>query len=105
MFAIEVNGNRVHDEGEHEPGPEKKVLRPGGGVLTFTTQAEAEAAAEAMFDRDKAASLERGHRRDLLRASYVVVNLEEKKPYVAPVLRELSADDPRVKTMRATPER
>jgi hypothetical protein len=49
MFAIEVNGNRLHDEGEHDA--EMRVVRAGGGPLVFATEAEASAHAEALHAR------------------------------------------------------
>jgi len=42
-FQIEVRGHRLHDPGEHEPGPEMKVKRVGGGVLEFSSRDQAEA--------------------------------------------------------------
>jgi hypothetical protein len=47
MYAIEVRGNRLHDEGDHDS--EMRVIRTGGGHLTFATEAEAEAHADKLF--------------------------------------------------------
>ena len=50
-FFIFVNGNPVHDEGEHDA--DLRVTRSGGGPLSFKTRAEAERAADALFARQK----------------------------------------------------
>jgi len=71
MFFIFVNGNQVHDEGERDA--QGRVVRKGGGVLSFEHQAEAVAAADALY----AAHVEglkalRGRRLALSRDHYVV---------------------------------
>lgn len=47
MFYLFVNGNRVHDEGEHDASG--RVTREGGGDLTFATKADGDAKADALF--------------------------------------------------------
>ena len=48
MFYLFVNGNRVHDEGEHDASG--RVTREGGGELAFSTKAAGDAKADALFD-------------------------------------------------------
>lgn len=73
MIFLYVNGNRVHDEGEHDAA--LRVTREGdaGAPLTFATQAEGEAYADALHARDVAAAQDR-RRRAPLRSSYVVAS-------------------------------
>jgi hypothetical protein len=99
-YAIEVNGNRVHDEGEHEPGPDKHVLRSGGGSLVFETEADAEKACQALYESTVASwSEDRVRRRFPMppRSAFVVVDLA--RAYEPPRLTEVSSDDPRARAM------
>ena len=50
MFHLYVNGNEVHDEGEHDA--QGRVTRMGGGRLDFATKEEAERAADAAYTAD-----------------------------------------------------
>lgn len=74
MFYLFVNGNRVHDEGDHDA--QGRVTRAGGGPLTFETLAEGEDVADARhaanLERFNADRLGRNPKRAPRRESYVV---------------------------------
>jgi hypothetical protein len=69
MFKIYVNGNEVHDEGEHDA--QGRVVRSGGGPLEFATKAEGERFADARHAADVALSRPK-NRPSPKRESYVV---------------------------------
>ena len=61
MFHLYVNGNQVHDEGEHDA--QGRVTRAGGSPLTFATKAEGDAFADALYQRTVEAHAGRGRNR------------------------------------------
>jgi hypothetical protein len=52
MFHLYVNGNEIHDEGEHDA--QGRVTRSGGGPLEFLTKAEGDRFADARHAADLA---------------------------------------------------
>ena len=115
-YAIEVNGNRIHDEGEHEPGPDMVVKRAGGGELTFETKEEAEAHADALFARVTESwrlRSPRGANRAPPRSAYVVIPVGVDAPpaaagpaasgaasYEPPTIQPVDPNDPRAVALR-----
>lgn len=84
MFAIEVNGNRLHDEGEHDGTPTKGVTRQGGGPLEFETFAEADAHADALFARVQVQPALRPGKRTAARDRYRYVIIDLCPPEAPP---------------------
>lgn len=74
MFHLYVNGNEVHDEGEHDA--QGRVTRVGGGPLDFASQKEGEAFADIAYaealGRFKVSRLARFPSMAPRRSSYVV---------------------------------